>query len=196
MEKEGDEKPNSKNYLECLNTFEKVTRIRAIATFERQLLLERQAEGIALAKQKGKYKGRKPTARAKQTQVRELLAGGMSFSSMYILNLTMSTKDYNEQSFIDKCKKYGKAIGEESLEKVLYLYYGLDSPNCNIAHKGTIYGALAYLVSPIDAIPDLTPILGYTDDMSLITLALASAATCIDKNVRTKAKKRAKEFFS
>lgn len=55
-----------------------VTLIGAIATFERQLLLERQAEGIALAKQKGKYKGRKPTARAKQAQILELLAGGMS----------------------------------------------------------------------------------------------------------------------
>jgi DNA invertase Pin-like site-specific DNA recombinase len=59
-----------------------VTLIGAIATFERQLLLERQAEGIALAKSKGKYKGRKPTARAKQAQVRELLAGGMSKSQI------------------------------------------------------------------------------------------------------------------
>jgi DNA invertase Pin-like site-specific DNA recombinase len=59
-----------------------VTLIGAIATFERQLLLERQAEGIALAKQKGKYKGRKPTARAKQAQVRELLANGVSKSQV------------------------------------------------------------------------------------------------------------------
>jgi DNA invertase Pin-like site-specific DNA recombinase len=59
-----------------------VTLIGAIATFERQLLLERQAEGIALAKSRGKYKGRKPTARAKQTQVRELIAGGMTKSQV------------------------------------------------------------------------------------------------------------------
>ncbi|UPR29374.1 recombinase family protein [Vibrio crassostreae] len=59
-----------------------VTLIGAIATFERQLLLERQAEGIALAKQKGKYKGRKPTARAKQAQVKELIAGGISKSQI------------------------------------------------------------------------------------------------------------------
>ena len=59
-----------------------VTLIGAIATFERQLLLERQAEGIALAKEKGKYKGRKPTARAKQIQACELLAYGMSKSKV------------------------------------------------------------------------------------------------------------------
>lgn len=105
-------------------------------------------------------------------------------------------KDYNEQGFIDKCKKYGKKIGEESLEKVLYLYYALDSPKCDAVHKTTIYGALTYLVSPIDAIPDFTPVLGYTDDMALITGALVAVATCIDKNVRAKAEKRSKEFFS
>ncbi|WP_259649445.1 recombinase family protein [Shewanella sp. MBTL60-007] len=40
-----------------------LTMIGAVAAFERELLLERQAEGVALAKTKGKYKGRKPTAR-------------------------------------------------------------------------------------------------------------------------------------
>lgn len=37
-----------------------LTMIAAIAEFERQNLLERQREGIAVAKQKGKYKGRRP----------------------------------------------------------------------------------------------------------------------------------------
>ena len=36
----------------------------SIAQFERELMLERQREGIAKAKAEGKYKGRKPTARA------------------------------------------------------------------------------------------------------------------------------------
>ena len=37
----------------------------SIAQFERELMLERQREGIAKAKAEGKYKGRKPTARAR-----------------------------------------------------------------------------------------------------------------------------------
>ena len=37
-----------------------LTMIGAIAEFERQNLLDRQAEGIAIAKREGKYKGRKP----------------------------------------------------------------------------------------------------------------------------------------
>jgi DNA invertase Pin-like site-specific DNA recombinase len=52
--------------------------IGAIATFEREMMLERQAEGIALAKLKGKYKGRKPTARSKAKEVIELVENGAS----------------------------------------------------------------------------------------------------------------------
>ncbi|ENS0168192.1 MULTISPECIES: recombinase family protein [Enterobacteriaceae] len=55
-----------------------LTMIGAIATFERELMLERQAEGIALAKLNGKYKGRKPTARSKSQEVIELLEKGLS----------------------------------------------------------------------------------------------------------------------
>ena len=54
-----------------------LTMLGAIATFERELMLERQAEGIAKAKEAGKYKGRKPTAQAKATQVLDLAAQGM-----------------------------------------------------------------------------------------------------------------------
>ena len=50
----------------------------AIAEFERELMLERQREGIAKAKAKGKYVGRQPTARMKSDQVRLLKAEGKS----------------------------------------------------------------------------------------------------------------------
>ncbi|PHI28850.1 recombinase family protein [Budvicia aquatica] len=54
-----------------------LTLIGAIATFERELMLERQAEGIALAKAKGKYKGRKPTAMNKRDEVIQLIKIGI-----------------------------------------------------------------------------------------------------------------------
>ena len=38
-----------------------LTMLGAVSTFERDLMLERQREGIALAKAKGKYKGRQST---------------------------------------------------------------------------------------------------------------------------------------
>jgi DNA invertase Pin-like site-specific DNA recombinase len=52
------------------------TIIGAIAAFERELMLERQREGIARAKAEGKYKGRQPTAMAKAAQAKALKAQG------------------------------------------------------------------------------------------------------------------------
>ena len=50
-----------------------LTMLGAIATFEREMMLERQLEGIAQAKLAGAYKGRKPTAKAQAAKVMELL---------------------------------------------------------------------------------------------------------------------------
>jgi len=53
-----------------------------VAQFEREMMLERQREGIARAKAEGKYKGRKPTARAKADEVRALHDTGMSMGQI------------------------------------------------------------------------------------------------------------------
>lgn len=50
----------------------------AVAQFEREMMLERQKEGIAKAKAEGKYRGRKPTAQIQRLEVLRLLATGVS----------------------------------------------------------------------------------------------------------------------
>jgi DNA invertase Pin-like site-specific DNA recombinase len=51
--------------------------IGSVAQFEREMMLERQREGIAKAKAEGKYSGRSPTVRAKADQVAMLKAQGL-----------------------------------------------------------------------------------------------------------------------
>ena len=58
-----------KAFLDMLGVF---------AEFETNLRKERQLEGIVKAKAEGKYKGRKPTARAKAAQIHELLGRGLT----------------------------------------------------------------------------------------------------------------------
>lgn len=55
-----------------------LTVLAGVAQFEREVMLERQREGIAKAKGEGRYKGRKPTARAKTADVHRLAAEGMT----------------------------------------------------------------------------------------------------------------------
>ena len=49
----------------------------SVAEFEREIMLERQREGIAKAKADGKYKGRKPSQRVKKDEIKELLEQGV-----------------------------------------------------------------------------------------------------------------------
>jgi DNA invertase Pin-like site-specific DNA recombinase len=59
-----------------------VTMLGAVAAFERELMLERQREGIRRAVEAGKYKGRKPTARARAGEVAELVAQGVGATAI------------------------------------------------------------------------------------------------------------------
>jgi len=65
----------------------------SVAQFEREMMLERQREGIAKAKAEGKYKGRKPTARAKTEMV--ILAKKQGLSPTQIMrDLGISKTSY------------------------------------------------------------------------------------------------------
>lgn len=64
----------------------------SIAEFERELMLERQREGIARAKAAGKYRGRAPTARRLAPKVRELRISGLGASQIAAsLNVSRSS---------------------------------------------------------------------------------------------------------
>jgi DNA invertase Pin-like site-specific DNA recombinase len=54
-----------------------LTIMGGIAAWEREIMLERQREGIAKAKDEGKYKGRAPTAKRQSTEVLALAAQGL-----------------------------------------------------------------------------------------------------------------------
>lgn len=58
----------------------------------------------------------------------------------------------------------------------------------------TLLAALGYFVLPVDAIPDIMPILGFTDDAAVIAAALAAVAGSITPEHREKARKAMAEL--
>jgi DNA invertase Pin-like site-specific DNA recombinase len=56
--------------------------LASVAQFEREMMLERQREGVQKAKGEGRYKGRKPTARAKADDIKALAAQGLSMGAI------------------------------------------------------------------------------------------------------------------
>jgi len=59
------------------------------------------------------------------------------------------------------------------LPNFLRLLYGLISdPRVAVLDKVLVFGAIAYIITPIDLIPDFIPFLGEVDDVYLLVLAL------------------------
>lgn len=102
----------------------------------------------------------------------------------------------SEEGLLHKISKFGKLIGVEALYKALQLWYVLQKPEVPAKDKALIMGALGYLISPLDFIPDLTPVFGYSDDIVAITFALVKVQGYIDDEVKAKAKTLLRRFFS
>lgn len=62
-------------------------------------------------------------------------------------------------------------------------------------NKAPIIGALGYLISFIDIVPDITPLVGYCDDVSIVVGALAVIATKITEEIRENAKASTRKIF-
>ena len=102
---------------------------------------------------------------------------------------------YSEDGLWDKIKGNAKKAGLGLIYNALKLYYVTENPNCPMKVKAGIFAALGYFISPIDLIPDFTPIVGYSDDAGAIMLAIGMAQMYIDDTVKGKAKEKIRNLF-
>lgn len=105
------------------------------------------------------------------------------------------SKAYSDSGFWAKLKRYARAAGREVVGKALLLYYALQEDDAPAWAKATIIGALGYFITLVDAIPDITPAVGYTDDLGVLVMALAAVSTYINDNVRARAERKLAEWF-
>ncbi|MBO4664764.1 MAG: DUF1232 domain-containing protein [Bacteroidaceae bacterium] len=103
-------------------------------------------------------------------------------------------KDFSEEGMWNKLAKYAKTAGRELVENVLILWYAF--PDASATDKAIILGAIGYFISPIDAIPDLMPIVGYSDDVGVVAWAVARIRMHASSSAIEKAKRKANEYFS
>lgn len=104
-------------------------------------------------------------------------------------------KEYSEEGFWNKLAKYARTAGIEVVEKALLLYYASQEDDAPAWAKATIVGALGYFISLVDAIPDLTPVVGYADDLGVLVMAIAAVSSCINQNVRDKTQQKLAIWF-
>lgn len=104
-------------------------------------------------------------------------------------------EQYSDESFWSKVRKYALAAGKEVILAALKLYYTFQDEDTPAWAKTTILMALGYLISPIDAVPDMTPVVGYLDDWGVLTAAICAVAAHIKDEHVQQAKDTLKRLF-
>ena len=75
------------------------------------------------------------------------------------------------------------------MDEVVAAYYCALDPETPASVRATLLAALAYFVAPIDVIPDVLPLVGFTDDAGV----LAAVITVVGRHIRDDHREKAKE---
>lgn len=105
------------------------------------------------------------------------------------------SKHYTEKGLWEKIKTVSKSAGSKVVYAVLLLFYAMKDKSVSIKTKLTIVAALGYFILPTDAIFDLTPLIGYSDDLGVLLFALSQISSSITPEVKDKALSKIKEWF-
>jgi hypothetical protein len=108
----------------------------------------------------------------------------------------MSYKDkFTQNGFIDKVSRIAKRAGAKLVYAALILYYTLQSDKVSVKDKTLIIGALGYLISPLDVMPDAIPIVGLGDDLSVLIYVLHKVWGDVSNKIKEKAHEKLSKWF-
>ncbi len=102
---------------------------------------------------------------------------------------------FSKKDFVEKIARIAKSAGAKLVYAALILYYTLQSDKVSATNKAMIIGALGYLISPLDVVPDAIPIAGLADDLGVLVYVLKKVWTDVDPDIQTKARERLSKWF-
>lgn len=112
-----------------------------------------------------------------------------------INNANNFAKHYSDGNLFSKIGKLASGMGKKAVYEILLLWYVMKSPLTPMRDKTIIIGALGYFILPVDLIPDFIPVLGITDDVTAIGLALKSVSKNITPEIKRQASEKLDEWF-
>ncbi|MCO6488442.1 MAG: DUF1232 domain-containing protein [Phaeodactylibacter sp.] len=104
-------------------------------------------------------------------------------------------RQFSESKFWKKIAHFAQQAGVKTVYSALLLFYAYRRKETPTWAKSIVLGTLGYLIAPFDALPDLTPIIGYTDDLGVLSFGLVTIACYINDSVRAKAREQLGKWF-
>lgn len=105
------------------------------------------------------------------------------------------TDKFSKTGFINKIASIAKRAGAKLVYAALVLYYTLESDQVSVKDKAMIIGALGYLISPLDVVPDAIPIAGLSDDLAVLIYVLKRVWVDVSDDVKKKAQSKMAQWF-
>ncbi len=102
---------------------------------------------------------------------------------------------FSQSEFVEKIARIAKRAGAKLVYAALILFYTLQSDRVSAKEKAMIIGALGYMISPLDVVPDAIPIVGLTDDMAVLLFVLKKIWDDVDPTVSARAKEKLSKWF-
>ena len=102
---------------------------------------------------------------------------------------------FSKTEFVEKISRIAKRAGAKLVYAALILYYTLQSDKISVKDKAIIIGALGYLISPLDVVPDAIPIVGLGDDLGVLIYVLQKVWGNVSEDVKIKARERLSKWF-
>lgn len=102
---------------------------------------------------------------------------------------------YSNEGFTDKISRIAKRSGAKLVYAALILYYTLQSDKVSVKDKAIILGALGYLISPLDVVPDAIPIAGLGDDLAVLMYVIHKVWSEVSDDVKEKARGKLAKWF-
>ncbi|MFT8311727.1 MAG: DUF1232 domain-containing protein [Sporolactobacillus sp.] len=112
-----------------------------------------------------------------------------------IMDEEKTKKIYSKEKFWRKLAGQAKKAGLNVVYFALVLFFMTKSPNVPTKDKAMIIAGLAYLITPIDVVPDFIPVAGYSDDLAVLIFIIGKVAYLIDDDSKNKAKEALKKWF-
>ena len=106
-----------------------------------------------------------------------------------------NTNDIDSKGFMSKLTKHFSKLGQKFVYIAMLMYYAYQRKDTPKWAKNIIIGAISYFVSPIDAVPDLTPFLGFTDDLGVLSFGLVAISCYINDEVKENAQAALSKYF-
>ncbi len=104
-------------------------------------------------------------------------------------------KFFSEVKLWEKLKKVARRAGVKTVYSVLLLYYAYKRKDTPSWAKRIVLGTLGYFIALVDFIPDLTPIIGLTDDFGILSFGLVTVAAYINEDVKSNARNKLDKWF-